>query len=81
MLKKIVEEAWSFTLYEDTDTGKQILSVLCGTSAMYETVIELNDDEQKKVLQGDVKSIAGKVREKNSLYQDRKIQGFKHPFY
>jgi len=78
MLKKIDEEAWSFTLYESTNTGKQILSVLCGTSAMYETVIELNDAEQKQVLQGNVKSIVADVREKTSLYKDRKIQGFKH---
>lgn len=77
MLKKIKEEAWSFTLYEDGN--QKFLSVLCGTSAMYETVIELNKEEVTEVLMGNVKELSAKIREKKTLYKNRKILDFKHP--
>ena len=77
MLKKIKEEAWSFTLYEDGN--QKFLSVLCGTSAMYETVIELNKEEIVEISMGNIKELSANIRENKSLYESRKILDFKHP--
>lgn len=74
MLKKIKEEAWSYTLYEKG--SKQFLSVLCGTIAMYETVIELNEDEKTIVRLGNIEKLVKAIRENTSQYHDRRITNF-----
>ncbi|MCX2803411.1 hypothetical protein OQJ68_16670 [Microbulbifer thermotolerans] len=77
MLKKISEEPWSYTLYQDGE--KFIISVLCGTSAMYETTIELTKEEIEALKENGAAAIAAKVREQKSKYAKRNITNFQHP--
>ncbi len=77
-MKKIDASPWNYTLYENEE-GKLILSVLCGTSAMYDTVIKLDNDEIELYSSGQILEVAKKIRDNPKAYSARKITGFIHP--
>lgn len=72
-MEKIKEEPWSYTLYQDGDS--LVLSVLCGTSAMYETVIRLDAEEMKMVDSGLLSDLVSKIRNSPKSYQERRLTG------
>jgi|JI8StandDraft_2_1071088.scaffolds.fasta_scaffold04777_2 hypothetical protein len=48
-MQKIIEKEYDYILYEDK--GKYILSVLCGTIAVFDVTIMLNQEETAEYLQ------------------------------
>lgn len=77
MIETIDKEPWNYILY--SKNGKFILSVLCGSSAIYETTIELNQQEEKAVNEGKVKELVRQIQNSPTRFASRKIQGFSHP--
>jgi len=73
-MKVIDQKSWSWTLYQHND--EYILSVLCGTVAMYGREVVLNEDEKTEYLQHGINSIAKRIANNPSLYKTRQIVDF-----
>lgn len=70
-----INKAWDHVLYRDGE--KLLLSVLCGTVALYEVNIELNEAEREGYLQNGAEMITGlvqRIREDPEPYFPRRIQ-------
>ena len=73
-MEKIIDKDWNYTLYKDG--GKLILSVLCGTVAMFDLNVPLNEEEKEDFyLKGEVflDDLAEKIRFSPPAYQERSI--------
>lgn len=71
-MKKILEKPWTYILYLDND--KYILSVVCGSVAMFEINLVLDDVENAGYReQGEVyiSQLAAAVRDAPKAYMDR----------
>jgi len=77
-VKKLIEKTWSYMLYQTDDN--LIFSVLCGSSAIYETNIQLNEQEKsefEKKGQSFLDVLAEDIRQNESKYNPRHIQEIK----
>lgn len=75
-MKKLVEKTWSYILYQD-DNNSLIFSVLCGSSAIYETNIKFNEQEKsefEKKGQNFLDVLAEDIRQNEAKYNSRHIQ-------
>ena len=61
-------------MYQHND--EYILSVLCGTVAMYGREIVLSEDEKTEYLQHGIHEIAKRIANEPSVYQPRQIVDF-----
>ena len=73
-MKVIKQKSWSWTLYQHND--EYILSVLCGTVAMYGREIILNASETAEYLQHGIDEIVKKITYEPSKYKSRQIIAF-----
>lgn len=73
-MKVIDQESWSWTLYQRND--EYILSVLCGSVAMYGREIVLNANETAEYLKYGIDEIAKRVTYEPSKYKFRQISAF-----
>ena len=73
-MKVIDQKSWSWTLYQRND--EYILSVLCGSVAMYGREIVLNANETAEYLLHEIDEIAKRVTYEPSKYRSRKISAF-----
>ena len=72
-MKEIAKKHWDYIFFQD-DEGAYILSVVCGTSAMYMVKIKLDDSETTQYeIEGlkFIDELAGKIRFSPDSYQDR----------
>lgn len=74
VLRQVVTKAWSYTLYE-TD-GQYVLSVLCGSAAMYELNIPLEPDDVARVTSDGafLDSLATEIRDNPHRFAARSIK-------
>lgn len=73
-MKEILQEYYNYTLYENE--GKLLLSVVCGTVAVFDLTIELNKAEKlqfEKEGQSFIASLADKVRYAPDDYVKRMV--------
>lgn len=73
-MKEILKKNWDYTLYSSEDT--LIMSVLCGSVALYTLNIELNELEKKKFNRSGesfINDFAKDVRETPSIFMSRHI--------
>jgi hypothetical protein len=74
-VKEILQEPWSYALYQD---GEQLLlSVLCGTIGLYERNVVLDPDElasYREQGQPFIAELAQRIRSTPSQYQDRHVE-------
>jgi hypothetical protein len=73
-LTKVVDKAWSYTLYEAYD--KYVLSVLCGGVAMYELNIPLELDEGVRAISDSayLDALASEIRDNPHRFAPRSIK-------
>lgn len=77
MLKVIAETTWSWMLFEHE--GEYLLSVLCGSVAMYGREIQLDATERADYLehgQDSIEKLARAIRNNPNAYQSRQIKDF-----
>ena len=73
-MKELVKKNWKYILYEDK--GSLLLSVVCGTVALFDRNIRLNESEQKCYQQNGVAyldKLASDISYSPEKYQDRHI--------
>ena len=71
-MKEIIKKNWEYTLFEKKD--KMILSVLCGSVALFTVNIKLNESEKEsfeKFGESYIDDLAEKVRTDPSDFQIR----------
>ena len=71
-MKKKLEKNWEYTLYENDDVF--ILSVLCGSVALYTINVELNESEKNIFFElgnSSIEDFAGKIRQNPSFFKNR----------
>ena len=76
-MKEIVKKPWEYSFYENENS--YIISVVCGSVAIFEITILLNQDEkQEYVLKGlsYLDELAKKIQFSPKLYSDRNIENF-----
>ena len=76
-MEVIAEENWSWMLF--AEESRMFLSVLCGSSAMFDINLESSADEQRKYrASGDefIRTLAADVRSNPAAFVDRSIKGF-----
>lgn len=74
-MKTLLKKDWNYTLIEKDET--LYLNVLCGSSAMFELKIQLNENELKAFLEkGEVyiNSLVKKIQNSPSEYTKRAIK-------
>jgi hypothetical protein len=72
-MKEILQEPWLYSLYEDGES--LILSVVCGTVAVYDLTIELTTEEKQQFAtlgKPFLHTLALQISSRPSDYQDRK---------
>lgn len=71
--KEIKRKDWYWILYR-SDEGL-LLSVLCGTIAMYDVTVRLSDDEETRYLadQGFLDELAAEIRYSPDSYRERAV--------
>lgn len=73
-MKKLMEESYSYILYEKDE--ELILSVLCGTVAMFDRTIVLNAEERSAFEKNGkeyIDSLAARIRFSPSSFDERHI--------
>ena len=73
-MKVIDQKSWSWTLYQCND--EYILSVLCGSVAIYGVEVILSQDETSDYLEHGIDELAQKITYEPSKYKSRKVIGF-----
>ena len=73
-MKVIDQKSWSWTLYRRDD--EYILSVLCGSVAMYGREVILSKNEISEYLEHGIDELAKKITYEPSKYKSRQIIGF-----
>lgn len=71
-MKDIFKKEWDYTLYENGE--KLILSVVCGSVAIYLVNLELNKSEVNSYKKNGlvfIAQFADKIREKPSMFKER----------
>jgi hypothetical protein len=71
--RKLLEEPWSYTLWEEP-SGALLLSVTCGTSAVFEVTFRLTDEERAGYVRSGedfVRLLAGRVTGNPDAYASR----------
>jgi hypothetical protein len=77
-MQRIDQRDWAWTLYADGE--RRYLSVLCGTIAMYELTIELDDGEHARIEEpGFLDGLAHEVSYRPDSYKARHVTGFQAP--
>ncbi len=74
-MKEIIKKDWEYTLYQ-SDDNKLLLSVLCGTVALYDLVIQLNEEEKAKFEKDETEylnNLAEDIRTNTSKYENRQV--------
>ncbi|MDQ3635091.1 MAG: hypothetical protein M3405_11375 [Acidobacteriota bacterium] len=74
-MKEIIKKNWEYTLYQ-SDDNKLLLSVLCGTVALYDLVIQLNEEEKAKFEKDETEylnNLAEDIRTNTSKYENRQV--------
>ena len=72
-MKEIIKKDWEYTLYQDNEDNL-ILVVLCGSVALYEVSIQLNEDEKLKFEESRtefLEELAEDIRTNTSKYEHR----------
>ena len=75
-MKEITKKNWEYTLSQDDD-GAYVLSVLCGSVALYELEMRLNANETTKYLDKGLEYLEGlvkQIRNSPSSFHDRAIK-------
>lgn len=75
-MKKLIDKNWEYTLYQGKDNNL-IFSVLCGSVGLYDTNIQLNEEEKvefEKKGQSFLDILAEDIRQNESKYNARHIQ-------
>lgn len=78
-MKKLIDKNWEYTLYQD-EHNNLIFSVLCGSVGLYDTNIQLNEEEKaefEKRGQSFLDILAEDIRQNESKYNPRHIQEIK----
>lgn len=73
-MKEIINKPWNYKLLENNK--KYYLSVMCGSVALFEINIELNNDEllmYHELGNSYIDSLVQKIQFNSSLYLDRNI--------
>ncbi|PKF60441.1 hypothetical protein CW745_15360 [Psychromonas sp. psych-6C06] len=73
-MKVIDQKTWNWTLYQHND--EYILSVLCGSVAMYGREVVLSPNEISEYLDHGIDQLAKKITYEPSKYKSRQIIGF-----
>jgi len=71
-MKEVIKKNWDYCLYEKE--GKLILSVICGSIALYNVNFELNKSEENsynEIGQTFLTQLVDMVREKPSMFESR----------
>ncbi|MET7030094.1 hypothetical protein [Sediminicola luteus] len=71
-MKKKIEKNWEYTLYEND--GAFILSVICGSVALYTINVELNELEKNTFFElgnSFIEDFAEKIRQNPSFFKNR----------
>jgi len=74
-MKEILRSQWNYILCEKE--GELLFSVICGSVAIYEINIFLNDEEIEKYNaggEGFLKELAEHIRNNSKVYNDRHVQ-------
>ena len=75
-MKEIVKKNWQYVLYQ-TEQNKLVLSVVCGSVALYDVDIILNSEEEERFKNEGVKfldELAAKINYNPSAFEDRKVK-------
>ena len=75
-MEEIVKKDWKYVLYR-TEQNKFILSVVCGSVALYDLNFRLNSEEEELFRKGGVKfldELAEKVNYSPQLFEERKVE-------
>ena len=72
--EKIMQKRWAYTLHRLKD-GRVVLSVLCGSAAMFELNIPLDDEAAAKAIvdQSFLEEYANNIRNNPEQYAPRSI--------
>lgn len=74
-IKEIYRSQWNYIFYRDND--RYLLSVVCGTSGLFERNIYLNRDEAdnyKNMGKEYIEELAKQIRNSPSDFQDRHVE-------
>ena len=75
IMKELIRKQWDYILFEKSLV--LYLKVLCGSVAIYEIIIKLNDDEKQKYIEkGEIyiDKLAKKIQYSPSNFSDRNIK-------
>jgi len=78
-MKKLIDKNWEYSLYQDEDNNL-IFSVICGSVGLYNTNIQLNEEEKaefEKQGQSFLDILAEDIKQNESKYNSRHIQEIK----
>lgn len=73
--EKVIEKPWAYALYKIEGKGF-VLSVLCGTAAMYELNIPVDDDTAARMSADEIflETYANEIREHPARYSTQSIR-------
>lgn len=75
-MKEIIKKDWEYVLYQ-TEQDRLILSVVCGSVALYDLNFPLNLDEEERFRKEGAKfldELAAKVNYSPQLFEARKVE-------
>lgn len=78
-LERIFEKTWDYIVFRDSDTGEYFLNVLCGTIAMYDFTIRLDESEIASFEKNReaLEPLARKISYSQREFLDRQVKNFK----